>query len=272
MSNFTDQNPPNLTADSLRHAIANGEIHLQFQPIVNLTSQRIQGLESLMRWTHPVYGAIPPPVFLPLAHNSGLILELSNHALLQSCRALKKLRKSVGLEHDLFISVNFTAQDFTDENFLDHLYMALSQTDLHPRNLRLELTEHVLLSDSAGAAKTLALCRNTGMGITVDDYGTNSEFAEKLHHYPVDTVKIPPHLVRAFLSDKNAYDYVSALITHAHKLNLTISAVGVERMEEAEALYHMGCHLAQGYLFSPPLDEDMLKDLFLPQTKAAEFA
>lgn len=263
---------PHLTAEDLLHDITTGGFHLQFQPIIQLQTQKIIGLEALMRWNHSIYGAIPPLTFVPLSHQWGLGLEISKFALTRSCRALSKLQKSVGLDRDLYMSVNFTSNDFADENFIDNIYMALSQTDLHPRKLRLELLESVMLNDQSNAIRTLTMCRQTGMGITVDNYGTSREFAESLHLYPVDAVKIAPSLVRSMLSDNSTYDLIAALTEHARNLGIKVSAVGIEKIEEAHALQSMGCELAQGYMFSPPLNEPALMSLFLSEGDQLQYA
>jgi EAL domain-containing protein (putative c-di-GMP-specific phosphodiesterase class I) len=248
-------------ANEFRAAIGTEQLSLHYQPIMNLELGMVDGFEALMRWNHPEKGPISPAVFIPVAEESGLIVEASRWALRESCKALKRLEGHIGLERDLFMSVNFSSTDFAEENFLDQLYTILSETDVAPHKVHLEITERLLMNQPDNAKNTLNMCRKAGLGVSIDDFGTGYSSLSYLHYYPIDTLKIDQSFTRNMMQDKTSMELVKSIIALGTNMNMKIIAEGVEHPEEAEFLRLQGCQRAQGYYFSKPLSEKDLTQL-----------
>lgn len=248
-------------ANEFRYALDNGELALHYQPIVDLHTRTIIGFEALMRWTHPEKGPISPGVFIPVAEDSGLIVDASRWALREACKALKRIQGKAGYDHHLFMSVNFSSTDFAEENFLEELYNTLSVTDIGPENIHLEITERLLMSQPDNAKETLNMCRKAGLGIAIDDFGTGYSSLSYLHYYPIDTLKIDQSFIRNMDKDETAFELVKSIVSLGRNMKMHIIAEGVESEKEAAALVAMGCHSAQGYYFARPMDEKSVTEL-----------
>lgn len=242
-------------ANEFRAAIGTDQLSLHYQPIMNLNTGYVDGFEALMRWNHPEKGPISPGVFIPIAEDTGLIVEASRWALRESCRALKRIESKVGVERGMFMSVNFSSTDFAEENFLDQLYTILSETDVAPNKVHLEITERLLMNQPQNAKETLGMCRKAGLGIAIDDFGTGYSSLSYLHYYPIDTLKIDQSFIRNMLQDKTSMELVKSIIALGTNMNMKIIAEGVESAEEADFLKSAGCGRAQGYYFSRPHSE-----------------
>ncbi len=242
-------------ANEFRAAIGTDQLSLHYQPIMNLNTGYVDGFEALMRWNHPEKGPISPGVFIPIAEDTGLIVEASRWALRESCRALKRIESKVGVERGMFMSVNFSSTDFAEENFLDQLYTILSETDVAPNKVHLEITERLLMNQPQNAKETLGMCRKAGLGIAIDDFGTGYSSLSYLHYYPIDTLKIDQSFIRNMLQDKTSMELVKSIIALGTNMNMKIIAEGVESAEEADFLKSVGCGRAQGYYFSRPHSE-----------------
>lgn len=202
-----------------------------------------------MRWNHPVHGAIPPGIFIPIAEESGQIVQASRWALKEACRALKRLGGALGYDSGQFMSVNFSATDLDDENFLEQLYTIISAVDIDPSRLHVEITEKLLDHDTDKARETLSLCRSARLGVSIDDFSTESSSLRHIHSFGINMVKI----------DQITDQSVRAIIDEAHSLGMMTTAEGVETEEDAAALRAMGCDYAQGYYFARPMAEpDMI--------------
>ena len=259
-------------ANEFRAAIGTDQLSLHYQPIMNLVSGQVDGFEALMRWNHPEKGPISPAVFIPIAEDTGLIVEASRWALRESCRALRRIEGKVGLDRELFMSVNFSSTDFAEENFLDQLYTILSETDVSPSKVHLEITERLLMNQPQNAKETLNLCRKAGLGIAIDDFGTGYSSLSYLHYYPIDTLKIDQSFIRNMLEDKTSMELVKSIIALGKNMNMKIIAEGVEHAEEAEFLKNMGCERAQGYHFSRPHSEKDITDKLIEWGKTRKLA
>lgn len=259
-------------ANEFRAAIGTDQLSLHYQPIMNLNSGQVDGFEALMRWNHPEKGPISPAVFIPVAEDSGLIVEASRWALREACRALKRIEGRVGLDRELFMSVNFSTADFAEENFLDQLYTILSETDVAPNKIHLEITERLLMNQPQNAKETLTLCRKAGLGIAIDDFGTGYSSLSYLHYYPIDTLKIDQSFVRNMLQDSTSMELVKSIIALGKNMKMKIIAEGVEHAEEAEILQTLGCEHAQGYHFSRPHSEKDITDKLIEWNKVRHIA
>jgi diguanylate cyclase (GGDEF)-like protein len=245
------------TSNELHRALERDELELHYQPVVDLQTQTLVGMEALVRWRHPTRGLLLPYEFIALAEDSGLIVPLGAWVLNEACRqtATWTSRRSETDEDAarLNISVNVSALQLAEPGFPGHVADAIDASGLHPDRLWLEITESALMRDDDDAVLILQALRDLGLHVEIDDFGTGYSSLSYLQRFPVETLKID----RSFVDDldqrsENAA-IVRAILGLGDSLGLSIIAEGVERPVQATRLQALGCHLAQGYLFGKPL-------------------
>ena len=168
------------------------------------------------------------------------------------------------------MSVNFSSRDFASEDFVDTLYKILSESDVAPSRVHLEITERLLMGQPENARDTLRMCRKAGMGISIDDFGTGYSSLSYLHYFPIDTLKIDRSFVKDMITDESAMELIKSIIALGKNLKMKIIAEGVENKEEAVALRNLGCDMAQGYFFAKPMPERETI-VFLKKNQKIEF-
>ncbi|WP_422375294.1 putative bifunctional diguanylate cyclase/phosphodiesterase [Roseibium sp.] len=230
----------------LREAFEYEKLNVDFQPIVNARSGEVVSSEVLVRWLHPVRGEIPPDTFIPIAEHAGLILPLGNWVLKKACAA-------AALCPDLeSVAVNLSSVQFMDPNLVDHVYAVLEETGFPPERLVLEITESVFLRDFGSAATKLEKLRDLGIKIALDDFGTGYSSLSYLRQYKFDKIKIDKSFVDEIGERSDGLAIISAIIALAHNLGLEVTAEGVERQFQVDALRTLGCDTMQGYYFGKP--------------------
>ncbi|MGI4763505.1 MAG: putative bifunctional diguanylate cyclase/phosphodiesterase [Janthinobacterium lividum] len=236
----------------LRHAVARGEFHLDFQPIYNPRTRRITGMEALVRWQHPERGLIGAVTFIPLAEEIGLIGDIGRWVLLEAC---SHMRRWVGSYPDLALrmSVNASGDELRDPQYLPFLRKVLASTGLDPRCLQIEITESVFLSRPEAVGKALEAIRALGARVALDDFGTGYSSLGYLDRYPIDTIKIDRSFVVRMLTRRRTLAIVETIITLGRSLGLDIVAEGVEDEEQLRTLLALNCNSIQGYLFARPM-------------------
>lgn len=242
-------------ANEFKIALESKQLSLHYQPIVNLAEGSVAGFEALMRWTHPERGFISPGIFIPIAEQTGLIVDASRWALREACLALKRIEGRAGFRNELFMSVNFSSTDFASQDFVDTVYTTISESDVLPSLVHLEITERLLMGQPDNAKDTLMMCRKAGMGISIDDFGTGYSSLSYLHYFPIDTLKIDQSFVRDMHKNESSMALVKSIIGLGKNMKLKTIAEGVEHKEEAVTLRELGCELAQGYYFAKPMAE-----------------
>ena len=239
----------------LRTAIAADQLSLVYQPLHDLATGRLRGVEALARWRHPRWGHVPPTEFIPIAERSGMIVELGEWVLREACRQAKAWQRLSGQE--VLVSVNVSPMQFAHPGFYRTVERALEDHALMPEALELELTEGIVMHGVEHVTATLARLQRLGVRIAIDDFGTGYSSFAYLRDLPIDTVKIDRSFVRDLGSPLHAPQFALALveaITHiAQHLDLTIVAEGVETEAQRRLLQDLGCHLGQGYHFSKPM-------------------
>lgn len=248
-------------ANDFKSALSSSEIRLHYQPIIDLQTGDIAGFEALMRWEHKDKGFISPGIFIPIIEESGLIVTASRWALREALMALKRIEHKTGIRKKLFMSVNFSSHDFASEDFVDSVYTTISESDVLPAQVHLEITERLLMGQPDNARQTLAMCKKAGMGISIDDFGTGYSSLSYLHHFPIDTLKIDQSFVREMLGNKASMALVKSIISLGKNLDMKIIAEGAEQAEEAKALRDLGCDQCQGYYFARPAAEREITEL-----------
>jgi diguanylate cyclase (GGDEF)-like protein len=241
--------------NSLRRAVENNEFITYYQPVVDLISSEIVGLEALVRWQHPDLGVLPPAKFIGLAEDMGLIVNIGDLVMRTAC-AQTRAWQDEGLGR-LRIAVNVSARHFQRKNFLEKIRQVLADTRLDPKCLELEVTETSIMENPEAAAKLLAEIRKLGVKIAIDDFGTGYSSLSYLKRLPIDTVKLDRSFVKGATTDPDDAALVMAIITLAHNLRLTVIAEGVETAEQLAFLRLLRCDEGQGYLFSEPVPAEV---------------
>lgn len=233
--------------NDLRDALDQNQLELHFQPIVNMESGKIAGVEALVRWQHAIRGEVPPDIFVPIAEESGLIDRLGEWVLDRACNTCKDLIDAVA--PDFYFAVNLSGRQLRRADVPTMVATTLERYDLNPSQLVLELTESTLLEDEEAASVTLRDIRATGARVFLDDFGTGFSGLSHLRQVPVDGVKIDRSFVSGLPADPDDVAIVAAIIAMAHSLGMTVTAEGVERTEQRAMLRDRGCDSAQGFLF-----------------------
>lgn len=253
----------------LRSAVATDQISLVYQPLHDLATGQLRGVEALARWYHPRWGHVSPAEFIPIAERSGMIVALGEWVLREACRQAKAWQRLSG--RDVPVSVNVSPMQFAHPGFYRTVEGALEEHALMPESLELELTEGIVMHGVEHVTATLERLQRLGVRIAIDDFGTGYSSFAYLRDLPIDTVKIDRSFVRDLGSPLHAPQFALALveaITHvAQHLDLTIVAEGVETGAQRRMLQDLGCHLGQGYHFSKPMaPAEMEPYLRLPVT------
>jgi EAL domain-containing protein (putative c-di-GMP-specific phosphodiesterase class I)/CRP-like cAMP-binding protein len=248
-------------ANDLKDALSKEELYLNYQPIIDLKTGKISGFESLMRWDHPTRGFVSPGEFIPVAEETGLIVEASKWGLKEACSALNRLESHTGLHGSLFMSINFSSEDFASDDFVNTVSDTISTTDLKAEQVHLEITERLLMVQPDNAKETLSMLRDAGMGISIDDFGTGYSSLSYLHYFPIDILKIDQSFTRDMLNNKGSMELVKSIISLAQNLGMKVIAEGVEHKEEGQKLRELGCDMAQGYYFARPISEKAVTEL-----------
>jgi len=239
-------------AAALRNVLDRNELRLVFQPKLDLASGRITGVEALLRWDSQEHGPIPPSLFVPLAEESGLILEVGQWALREACHVLRYWRQ-LGLD-GLTVAVNVSALQLARGGLADLVARTLTETGLPAECLELELTETVLMANAEQHAAMLQRFRSLGVGLAIDDFGTGYSSLAYLKRLPISTLKIDKAFIGDLTTDPEDEAITATVITMAHSLGLKVVAEGVETPGQMEFLRQHGCHEVQGYWLSPPLE------------------
>ncbi|MDD0814856.1 EAL domain-containing protein [Curvibacter sp. HBC28] len=246
---------------SLRLAIETGALRLEYQPLVELSSGRMIGVEALCRWDHPERGPIPPGVFIPLAEDSGLIESLGRWVLLTATQQLQRWHEAGHAE--LMMAVNLSARQFQRGVVLEQVEEALVVSGVNPARLELELTESVLLHDGEAVMNTLRQLKALGVTLSIDDFGTGYSSFAYLRRFKFDKIKIDQSFVRDVIDDPDDAAIVRGIISLALSLGLHVLAEGVETEAIAQRLRTLKCTYAQGYHFARPLRPEALAERFL---------
>jgi diguanylate cyclase (GGDEF)-like protein len=237
-------------AHSLRQALESDQLHLHYQPQIELHSGQVVGMEALLRWQHPRLGVIPPAQFVPLAEENGLIVPIGKWVIRTACDQAK-IWQDMGLSN-LRMSVNLSARQFMQVNLLDQVYNILQETTSHSLHLELEITESLLMTDVEEAIKILRAFKAIGVHTAIDNFGTGYTSLSYLQRLPVDRLKIDRSFIQAISLDPDAAAIALAIIAMAHSLQLKVIAEGVENETQMTFLKTNRCDEIQGYYFCPP--------------------
>ncbi len=242
----------------LRHALAHGELRLYHQPKVSLRNGRIVGAEALLRWQHPKHGMVPPGNFVPVAEETGLILALGDWVLGEACRQIRDWNER-GLDMPP-LAINLSARQFNPQ-LPGQIDALLTQHGVQPRQLRLEITESLVVRGAEEVIPIMNTLVAMGLGIALDDFGTGYSSLAYLKRFPINTLKIDRAFVVGIPQEPNDCAIAQAIVTMGQQLRQEIVAEGVETREQMTFLRNLGCDQLQGYLFSPPVPADAYEQM-----------
>ena len=251
------------TENDLRAALETGELHLHYQPQLDLKTGTIIGAEALMRWNRPGHGPQSPGDFIPVAEETGLIVPMGAWLLIQACR------EAATWPQGTRVAVNVSPIQFRYAGFLDTVRRALAASGLDPRRLELEVTEGILIQDTEETLAILAELRAIGVRLAMDDFGTGYASLGYLQKFHFDKIKIDRSFVRNLGADVNADAIVRAVVGMGEALGISTNAEGVENAEQAARLLAHGCKEVQGFLYSRPVAPEALHALFEPARQVA---
>jgi EAL domain-containing protein (putative c-di-GMP-specific phosphodiesterase class I) len=249
----------------LQRALERGEFFLHYQPLVELSSGRLFGVEALVRWLHPERGVVSPEQFIPLAEETGLVVPLGRWILRQACRQAAHWHRRQG---ELVLSVNLSGTQLGQPDIVDEVVHAIDDARLDPRRLILEITETVLLHDTRETMEKLGALRARGIRLAVDDFGTGYSSLQYLSGFPVDILKIAKPFVDGLRGSADGTPLARAIVGLGESFSVAIVGEGIEFAQQREHLIELGCELGQGYLFAPPTDTAGIDALLAEQAMA----
>jgi diguanylate cyclase (GGDEF)-like protein len=242
----------------LKSAVANDELFLLYQPTFHLGDGTLRGVEALLRWQHPEHGVVPPDQFIPIAEETGLIIEIGRWVAEQACRQAS-LWQARGVQ--MVMAINVSGRQLDEDSFAADIADIIDETDLEPASVVLEITETALMGDPTAAAARLEELKRLGVRIAVDDFGTGYSSLAYLRQFPVDSLKIDRSFVSAIGSSSDATALVRTLVQLGKTLHLTTLGEGIENMEQLSELRRAGCDLAQGFLLARPLAAEKIDEM-----------
>ncbi|WP_426416380.1 EAL domain-containing protein [Aestuariirhabdus sp. LZHN29] len=242
--------------NELRNAMDNKELSLNLQPKVDLADGTICGMEALLRWKHPQRGMIPPDHFIPIAEDTGQIIDIGNWIIRCCCDYILQLTEA-GYGH-LTLAVNLSARQFREPSLIETIEMAICESGIDPAQLEFEITESMLMDKVDQAIEQMNQLKRIGVTLSIDDFGTGYSSLAYLRQFPIDLIKVDRSFVQDIPHNSGDMEITAAVIAMAHRLNLRVVAEGVETAEQQDFLRQQQCSYAQGYFYSKPLTFDQL--------------
>jgi predicted signal transduction protein with EAL and GGDEF domain len=250
----------------LRKAVTAAEFEIFYQPIVNLTENRISGFEALLRWNHPTRGRVPPDEFIPLAEETGLIVAIGEWVIRQACAEAR------AWPSDLRVAVNVSPVQFRNKSLVSTVVSALAASGLDSDRLELEITEAVLMHTNDATLAVLHQLRSLGVRISMDDFGTGYSSLSYLRSFPFDKIKIDQTFVRDLIEKPDAIAIIRAVAGLGLSFGMTTTAEGVETQEQLDLMRAEGCTEVQGYFYSKPMPASEIAQLLSCFQKRAQAA
>jgi diguanylate cyclase (GGDEF)-like protein len=245
----------------LQHALQSGELRLYYQPLVNLESGEMVGAEALIRWEHPKRGLLSPDQFLPVAEESGLIVEVGAWAVGEACRRLRDWDRTGGGASRFGLAVNLSARELTHPDVVTTVLNAVRRSALAPERLTIEVTESAAISDRDSGFRALRELSSAGVKIAIDDFGTGYSSLDHLREMPADILKIDRSFVAGMAANSPDSALVAAAIAMGRALDMEVVAEGIETAAQMADLRELGCPFGQGYLFARPLPPEEIHSL-----------
>jgi len=243
----------NLETD-LRKALEKDQLCLRYQSIVNLESGELTGFEALLRWDHPERGIVGPDRFVPIAEETGLIVPITIWVLRTAAQQLLTWQKRYPQQDSLSVNVNLSKNHLIQPEVVEHIHRTVQEVGCDPRNIKLEVTETMIMGQTQIVIPVLHRLRKLGFKLAMDDFGTGHSSLSNLHNYPIDVLKIDRSFISAMDQNRSYPAIVHAIVTLAHNLGMSVVAEGIETTDQVAQLQALECDCGQGYIFSKPLE------------------
>lgn len=242
----------------LKFALDRNQLYIVYQPIFNMLTKKIMGMEALLRWNHTQFGELSPNVFIPIAEELGLINDIGRWVMLKVCeQGAKWIEEGVG---EFKLSINLSVLQFMEEGFIEYLDQVIKDTNMDPHYLEIELTESTLITYTQKLKAIMMLLQKRGIGISIDDFGTRYSSITSLRYLPITTLKIDKSFIKDVCTDTRNSIIVKALIALGLNLNLTVIAEGIETEQQAEFAMINNCIYAQGFLYGEPFSVNKMSE------------
>ena len=251
--------------NEMHRALKNDEFKLFYQPKVSLRTQQIVGVEALLRWNHPEQGWIGPNDYIPIAEETGFIVELGNWVIEQACQAAEVFSQQQN--NPITVAVNISARQFRDPHLITTIRRSLRESGIKAERLEVEITETMLMGDVEAALVTVKRLHELGIKLAIDDFGTGYSSLNYLKRFPIDTVKIDRSFVMDIPGNADDMTITAAIIAMAHRLNMQVVAEGIETSEQLAFLNGHNCEYGQGFYFSQPESLEDIQRLLQPNVK-----
>ncbi|WP_243546010.1 two-component system response regulator [Pseudodesulfovibrio tunisiensis] len=242
-------------------ALQQNQFELYYQPIVTLATGALSGFEALIRWNHPQRGIVSPGEFIPVAEESGLIVDMGRWVVRQACVTLRKWRNQFPQARDLTLAVNISAKQFAEPGLVRDVSDVITHSGVPAAFFKLEITESVIMQEASESVARLNAFKELGVALSIDDFGTGYSSLSYLQKFPLDQLKVDLSFVQRLESSQADIEIVRAMVNMAHSLRLRVVAEGIENEQQRGLLYSLQCDYGQGYLFSRPLPEKDAEEL-----------
>jgi diguanylate cyclase (GGDEF)-like protein len=253
--------------NDLRKAVERQEFVVYYQPIISLATGTIAGFEALVRWRHPVRGLVAPTSFISIAEETGLITPINTWVLKSACQILYILQNHPAIKDSVTMSVNISPRLFSQPDLIATIDEVIDDTKINPASLELEITESVLMENDENIKTILHELQKRKIKLVMDDFGTGYSSLSYLHSLPLNSLKIDKSFVKYMQKNKQIMGLVPAMIGIAHSMGMSVSAEGVETQQQLMQLKSLNCDFAQGYLFSPAVQQELVLDLLAEGTR-----
>jgi len=238
-----------------------GEFYVRYQPIFSLESQRMLGVEALLRWRHPKWGEVQPGEFIPIAEETGFIIPLGLWVLEQACADMREMLESSDALRDMSVSVNLSQHQLALHDIVEQVLRVLDRVGLDPARLKLEITETVAMNNPEITAEKIKLLKDKGIRMSIDDFGTGYSSLSHLQSLPIDTIKVDKSFVSRMDSNPKKRKLVRSVISLAQNLRMNVVAEGIELNEQWSMLKALDCEGGQGFLFAKPLSKESILEI-----------
>lgn len=245
----------------LYRGLKQGEFYVRYQPIFSLESQRMTGVEALLRWKHPKWGEVQPGEFIPIAEETGFIIPLGLWVMEQACKDMREMHESSELLKEMTVSVNLSQHQLALHDIVDQVMRVLAKTGLEAKRLKLEITETVAMNNPDITAEKIKQLKDRGVRMSIDDFGTGYSSLSHLQSLPIDTIKVDKSFVSRMDSNPKKRKLVRSVISLAQNLKLNVVAEGIEMNEQWSMLKALDCEGGQGFLFAKPLTKEAILDI-----------
>jgi diguanylate cyclase (GGDEF)-like protein len=247
--------------NDLRRAVERREFLVYYQPIISLITGRISGFEALVRWQHPIRGLVSPTEFIPVSEETGLINAINTWVLESACHQLSVWQNHPAISEPLTISVNLSARLFLQPNFVEQIDRIIYESKINSEYLELEITESVIMENTNAIKIIFQQLKQRKLKLIMDDFGTGYSSLSYLHSFPLNALKIDKSFVNRMQDNKENMGLVPAMIGIANSMGMSAIAEGVETQEQLDQLRSLNCNFAQGYLFSQPIEQQLVMKL-----------